>query len=223
MYDYVIFDVDGTLIDTNEATLMALHQVLREMTGQEYAYEDLRFAIGIPGESSLPKLGIRDIETANLKWNQSLQECAEHIQVYTGIRELLTALQEMNIDMGVVTSNTKYELNGLLPHFQPIDLMASIPYAICADDTERHKPYPDPMLRLLEISRYDPARAIYIGDTEYDKQCAEAANVDFGLAAWGNGMLANEMNVQHIFHTPEDILKVVNGKQVLEPRKGGVI
>ncbi len=209
MYECIIFDVDGTLIDTNEATIMALDRVIKEETGQQYNNKELSVAIGIPGKVSLGKFGIEDVIGANIKWNQYLMEYYNHIKVYSGIQDLITELSNMGVLIGIVTSNTRYELNNLLKHFMPFRLMEYVNHAVSADDTERHKPYPDPITRFLQISKTDSSRAIYIGDTVYDMKCAFNAKVDFGLAMWErSASMMRDIKAKFIFNKPKEILEL---------------
>jgi HAD superfamily hydrolase (TIGR01549 family) len=209
MYEYIIFDVDGTLIDTHQATILALQKVLAEETGKRYDAHELEFVIGIPGEVSLPKLGIKDVDLANKKWNFYLKNYSNKIEVYPGIRELLPFLINEGIDIGLVTSNTRYELEGLMYHFLPLQLEHYVNYSVCADDTLRHKPHPDPILKYLELSGAEPSKVLFIGDTEYDMECADAASVDFGLAAWGLQSI-KPMNCRYSFKHPYEINKLLD-------------
>lgn len=209
MYKNIIFDVDGTLIDTKRATIYSLRSVLKEETGILYSEEELKFVIGIPGEVSLPKLGIKDVDRVNRKWNDYLKKNNRLIKVYQGIRELILTLRDLDIHMGIVTSNTRYELEGLLKYFLPLKLMDYINVAICADDTEKHKPNPEPILKFLERSNANPWETIYIGDTVYDKLCAHNAHVGFGLALWGNAY-SKDVLPEIVFHSPKDVLEILD-------------
>ena len=118
--------------------------------------------------------------------------------------KVLKALSEQNIKTGIVTSKTKEEL---LNDFVPFGLMNYLSYAICADDTVEHKPAPEPILKFLELANVCPDQAVYIGDTRYDMECAQAAGVDFALALWGskNPALEAKYKLDH----PKSILRLL--------------
>ncbi|MCT6816007.1 MAG: HAD family hydrolase, partial [Lysinibacillus fusiformis] len=63
MLQAIIFDVDGTILDTEQAILQSLQRTLREETAKEYALDELRFALGIPGKDTLQQLNVDNIET----------------------------------------------------------------------------------------------------------------------------------------------------------------
>jgi len=206
MYKTIIFDVDGTLINTETAVLGSLQKMLKIDYNKEVEQSELSFVLGIPGADSLPKLGIVDIDRANDRWNFFMKEFYDEIHVYNEIEYLLDTLKKKGVGQGIVTSKTTQELRD---DFAPFGLMQYLTYIICADDTKKHKPNPEPLLKFLETSKADPSSSIYIGDTIYDYQCARDAGVDFGLALWGC------KNPEHIpakykLEKPSDLLGILS-------------
>lgn len=208
MYTTVIFDIDGTLINTEEAVLGSLQKLLKQYYGLEMDRKELRFALGIPGAESLRQLGIEYIELANRQWNLFMEDYRHTIHVFEGIQQLLTDLREHSLVTGVVTSKTYQEF---LDDFLPFGLVHDLTYAICADDTTRHKPHPEPMLKFLETAKTSAETSLYIGDTIYDYECARDAGVDFGLALWGCGQ-PEAIPAKYKFEHPRDILALLNRK-----------
>lgn len=205
MYEAIIFDVDGTLIDTEKAVLGSLQKMLEVDEGRQVPTEDLAFVLGIPGTRSLPQLGIKNIERANERWNAFMKDFFHTIEIFDGIRELLQNLSERDKVLGIVTSKRQEEL---INDFMPFGLSDYLAHTVCADDTTKHKPHPDPLLKFMEISGADPKHSIYIGDTVYDYECARAAGIDFGLAVWGckhrEGIYA-----EHEFGKPQEIMDLL--------------
>jgi HAD superfamily hydrolase (TIGR01549 family) len=183
MYKTVIFDVDGTIIDTEQAVLSSLQKMLKNDYGKHYECEELHFVLGIPGAQSLPKLGIPDVVRAGEMWNCYMKDYYDSIKVYEGMSNVLESLVKNQIITGIVTSKTREEL---MHDFVPFGLMQYLSFIVCADDTKEHKPKPEPILKFLEMSKADPKSSIYIGDTVYDFQCASSAGIDFALALWGS-------------------------------------
>lgn len=207
MIKCVVFDVDGTLIDTGEAIITSLQKVLKEDLGQAYSEDELGFAFGIPGAVTLERLGIDDIENSIGKWIKYLDDFKDTIKVFGGINNCLLKLKAGSIKTGIVTSKTKEEFDS---SFTPLGLADYFDYVVCADDTERHKPNPEPLLKLMEISGNKPEEIIYIGDTKYDRDCAAGAGVKFGLALWG-AKSTEGINPEYLLHSPEDILDILTG------------
>lgn len=203
MFKCVAFDVDGTLIDSKEAILASLREVLREELGREFPEEELVPVLGIPGARGLARLGVPDVPAALAKWDAYVRQYDHLITVFPGIEETLTALREAGVTLGLVTSKTRVEFDhdfrrlGLTDYFNAI---------VCADDTPRHKPDPDPILKLLADTGLHPTDVVYVGDTVYDSRCARAAGVKFALALWGtlNPAVPCDYRVQH----PSDLLRL---------------
>ncbi|HYE11436.1 MAG TPA: HAD family hydrolase [Patescibacteria group bacterium] len=205
MIKCVVFDVDGTLIDTGEAIISSLQKVLKENSGQAYSDDELSFAFGIPGAVTLAKLGVSDIEASLEKWIKYLNDFSDTMKIFDGIESCLKKIKELNIKTGIVTSKTKEEFDS---NFIPFGLESYFDYVICADDTDKHKPHPEPILKLMEMCGDDPKDLVYIGDTKYDKECAEGAGVRFGLALWG-AKSTDGFDSSYILHSPNDILELI--------------
>lgn len=205
MYTACIFDIDGTLIHTEQAVLGSLQKLLEQNYDLEMSQQDLTFVLGIPGAVSLRRLGIEYIDLANKRWNDLMEEYRHTIHVYEGVRQLLTDLSEQSALTGVVTSKTYQEF---LDDFVPFGLVYDLTYAVCADDTNLHKPHPEPLLKFLEMSGAKAEESIYIGDTIYDYECARAAGVDFGLALWGCRQ-PDAIPAKYKFEHPNDILPLI--------------
>jgi len=205
MYNYIIFDVDGTLLDTEIAVLSSLQKLVSEELNKNYSFEELKFALGIPGEVALNKLGITNILECSEKWNVYLKEYFHHVKIFDDIKESLVKLNEMGVFIGIVTSKTKEEF---LNDFVPFGLTDYFKLVVCADDTEKHKPNPDPLLKFIELSEVDKSETIYIGDTKYDLDCALGAGIDFALALWG-AKSSIGIDANYILENPKQILELV--------------
>ena len=182
MYKHIVFDVDGTLINTEYAVLHSLQDTLKELQNKNYEISELEFALGITGEAAIKQLEIANItETVDL-WNKNLNSYKNSVCVFADIKELLTKLSP-EYKLGIVTSKTKAEFDEEVTHF---GLNKYFGVIICADDTEMHKPNPEPLLKYMELANAKPSETLYIGDSVYDMQCAKSCNVDFAFAKWGN-------------------------------------
>lgn len=205
MYKYIIFDIDGTLLDTEFAVLTSLQKLVLEELNKHMSFEELRFALGIPGEVTLEKLKISNVSACNNKWNEYINDNFQHVKVFDKIEETLAALSKMGISMGIVTSKTKEEFQNDFVHFGMDQYFELV---VCADDTKKHKPNPEPILKLIEQAGIDNSKAIYIGDTKYDMKCAYSAGIDFALALWG-AKSSNGIDANYILEDPKQILELV--------------
>lgn len=205
MITTVIFDIDGTLIDTEKAVLKGLQNLLKTDYGKSYSLEQLEFVFGLPGSDSLPQLGVDNVEEAYGRWNHFFMQYFDLVTVFDGIKETLQALKAAEIATGIVTSKTKAEF---VNDFLPFGLDHFFDVIVCADDTEKHKPHPDPMLQFLKMSGSLPEQSVYVGDTLYDCQCAQTAGVRFCLAGWGSRH-PELITPDFVLHTPDDMIRFI--------------
>jgi phosphoglycolate phosphatase-like HAD superfamily hydrolase len=105
---------------------------------------NLKFSLGIPGETTLSMLGMTDIKKSNDKWNELYRGLFHTVKLFDDIKETLMALKRGGFSLGVVTSKTEEEL---LYDFEHFSLMQYFDCYICADDTIKHKPAPEPILK----------------------------------------------------------------------------
>lgn len=200
-YKHIIFDIDGTMLNSEHADLTALQKVLREWKGKEYLPEELYFALGIPGEAALAKLGIKDTARANHCWSTYMKELAHTMVLFDGIHELITGLKDKGFKLGIITSKNKAEYQH---DFIPFGLHSCFDTVVCVDDCKAPKPTSEPMLSYMQKTETQPHELLYIGDTNYDSDCARGAGVDFGLALWGCHS-DNQIDALYRFRTPDEI------------------
>ena len=183
MYSYIVFDADGTLIDSENAALYSLRDVLYELWQKEMALDDLEFSFGLANDEVWKRLGVKCVERAELLWQKYYTKYSGAVTLFDGVREVLEELAGLRRVLGLVTSKSKSEY---ISDVIPLGIADYFDHIVLADDTEKHKPHPEPMLKFLEYSHAVPEAVLYIGDTEYDMQCAKGAGVDFALATWGH-------------------------------------
>ena len=202
MYSTFIFDLDGTIIDSELIGLKALQATLKEQ-GIEKTLDELRFSLGIPGLTTLEILNIADIPTTLESWLEKEKPFMKNVPIFEGIIEAIKALPKA----GIVTSKTAEEMNH---SFYFLNIDHHFHSVVCASDTEKRKPNPDPLELALKLLGCKADEAIYIGDSIYDMQSANAAGVDFGLALWGARTTSGFENAKYIFKNPKNILNLIN-------------
>ena len=183
-YTHIVFDIDGTLTDSEYAAIVSLQDMVRQWKGKEYAYEELKFALGITGADALGRLSFapEEIGPAMSDWEVGLRRHNAEITVFEGADELLSALKEMGCSLGIVTSKTRDQFD---KDFCRFDVAKYFGVSITADDSADHKPTAGPLLKYMELTGAKREEVLYIGDSEYDSGTAHNAGIDFALATWG--------------------------------------
>ena len=197
-YSHVIFDVDGTLVDTERALLCSLQDTIFELKGEKPDLANLKFSFGIPGEVTLRQLGIGEIDRASQIWYDRFSQYYESVALFPGIEALVRELHSKGYRLGIVTSRNRVEFGEDFPRFGLSEYFETV---VCAGDCPDSKPHPGPMLKYLETAGIAAGDALYIGDTVYDCQCATGAGVDFGLALWGHNS-ARHIRANYFFSNP---------------------
>ena len=203
-YKHIVFDIDGTLIDTEYAVLHSLQETIRALSGREIPCSELKFALGITGIDALKKLEIKDISYATELWDKNMCKYADTIKVFDGITGLLENLLSLDYKLGIVTSETREEFAHNFCQFGISQYFKTI---ICADDTQEHKPNAEPLLKYVKLSKTDHRKALYIGDSKYDSKCAENAGIDFALAVWGSHN--KHIRADYFWERPADLLSFI--------------
>ncbi len=182
-YKHIVFDIDGTLIDTEYALLHSLQETILDLCGRHIPLKELTFALGITGADALKRLGMKDIAPTIDLWNEKMQKYTDTIKVFDGIKDLLEHLSKSACETGIVTSKTREEFD---LDFRPFGISHYFKTIICADDTTQHKPSPAPLLQYMKSSGAAHSQLLYIGDSSYDSLCASNAQAAFALAKWGS-------------------------------------
>ncbi len=206
-YKHLVFDIDGTILDTADVNMLSLQRALVELRGERKELEELTFSFGIPGTSTMAILGFPDPQAALNVWIRHYVDCSEElgIRLFPGMEEVLERLRKTQVSLGIITSKQKDEYDR---DFEKRDLKKYFHCAITSSDTQRGKPYPDPMLEYMKRTGALPEETLYIGDSVYDMDSARAAGTDHALALWG---CLNPEGIEATWRLArvEDILKFV--------------
>lgn len=208
MLKTIIFDIDGTIIDTEEAIFKGLDTLLQEYSNRNAQKEDMRKVFGIPGVDGLISLGYPKEEAVGMhrKWANYSKESQHLVRVFPGMLDLLDQLKASGKQLAIVTSKTKATLAN---NFTPFGLDHYFEEIITSEDTREHKPSGEPLLECMRRMDADPASTIYIGDSIFDNRCAIHAGVKFGLAIWGSHT-AEGYQADYLLEKPQDLLQYVH-------------
>jgi len=213
----VLFDLDGTLIDTAPDFIQVLNQLL-EQYGERPIDSRLIYKTVSDGARALVKLafGINESEDTFQQLNQQLLDLyAEKIKatesaLYPSIDNLLIQLESASIPWGIVTNKPSLYASALL---EQLNLNQRCSALICPDHVQNRKPHPEPIFLACQKLDCNTERTIYIGDHRRDIQAARNADVIAVAAAYGylnEGSKIEEWHADFIVQKPEQIEPLLN-------------
>jgi pyrophosphatase PpaX len=181
-----LFDFDGTLVDTTEM----IHQSMRHAASSVLGRDD------IPRETLLANVGqplprqmeLIDAEKAELLLEAYRRHHEEHhdalIGEFPGIEEALARLRSAGIQVAVVTSKGLVSVEMALKNLP--GLREVVDRFVTMEDTTKHKPHPEPLLKGLELLGNVPkGEAVYVGDSPFDVEAAKATGLTSVAVSWG--------------------------------------
>lgn len=175
----VIFDVDGTLVDSNEQHAMAFEEAFREF-GYAIPFEKIRPLIGMGGDKLIPAALEREVDDDEVKAIGDLKskiferKYLETVKPFPKVRELLQKLSDCKLHLGIATSASKDEVRKLLKRGELEEFFEAI---TTADDAENSKPDPDILCEAMKKLDIEADEAIMVGDTPYDIEAAKRAGL----------------------------------------------
>ena len=183
----VLFDLDGTLLDTAPDLVRVLNQVRVEQGRDPLPYATARTQVS-HGSSGLIRLGFPDVQ-ADLqeRLRQRLLELyserlAVGTQLFDGCREVLDVLRARGMAWGIVTNKPGF-LTG--PLLEQLGLAAEAGCVVSGDTLPQRKPHPAPLLLAAEQLSQAPQDCLYVGDAERDVQASRAAGMPVLVARYG--------------------------------------
>ena len=181
----ILFDLDGTLLDTIELILASARHAFDGYAGGGPSDAEWLAGIGTPLHAQLRSFATDEAHVAELTARYRAHQLEHHdrfTRCYDDVPATLAELQRRGHPMAVVTSKVGFvarrglEYTGLAPY---------LPLVVGAEDTTRHKPDPEPVLLALHRLGYAPGEALFVGDSPYDVLAGRAAGVVAVAALWG--------------------------------------
>lgn len=187
-YRAVLWDIDGTLIDTTALIVGALGATFKEFAGKDVSQDELRSLIGTPLEVQLRYLGDPSSYGATVDdmaayFVRGYERRRDQERVIVEAVDALIELKRRGFLTALVTSKNDVELANTLPR---LGISAYCDVIVGADQAAPYfKPHPRPALLAVEQLGVEPRTAVYIGDTVHDIQCGRAAGTVTAAVVWG--------------------------------------
>jgi phosphoglycolate phosphatase len=187
-YSSVLFDLDGTLLDTAPDLAHALNRVRAEEGLEALSYDRIRpqvsngaralVLLGFGGDERHPRFEIRRQRLLAVYRDNLCHET----RLFAGMELVLTTIERSGGRWGVVTNKPGWLTEPLLAQLGLLDRAACV---VSGDTVNRRKPHPDPLLHAAQLAATAPADCVYVGDARRDAEAARAAGMGMLAAAFG--------------------------------------
>ena len=213
----VLFDLDGTLIDSVRLILDSYHHTLATHGLPPRSDDEWLAGVGTPltvqfadwrdDPATLQAL-IATYREYNLKHHDRM------VTVYPGVVEVVRALKADGVATGLVTSKNRA---GALRGLTLVQLEALMDVLVCADEVENPKPHPEPVEKAVRLLSADPRATVYVGDSVHDMLSGRAAGVRTAAVLWGPFGRAHLEGAQpdYWLERPEELLTLVRDSSML--------
>ena len=200
----VLFDFDGTLVDTTDLIYQSMRHATGEILGHDLSRETLMQNVGQPLPRQMELLDA-DRATDLLESYRTFND-ANHEKYIASFPEVETALGRLSaagLGVAVVTSKRRHSVELALDSFPALRGLTD--HFVTMEDTTEHKPRPEPLLKGLELlGGVPPESAAYVGDAPFDIMAARGANVLAVGVSWG-AFTADALRVTEPDHLSEDL------------------
>jgi phosphoglycolate phosphatase-like HAD superfamily hydrolase len=218
----MIFDIDGTLVDTNPAHVIAWQRAFARL-GYQVPLERIKVEIGKGGDKLVPSVLGDEVEE---RLGEALRRAqkeeflaiakSEHFRLFPGVPEIFNALGERDIRTALATSSDEKHLQATLASAGP-DLTRLVDVVVTKSDAEESKPAPDIVVAAVKKLAVPNTQSAMVGDTIYDGQASQAAGIVFlGVLSGGTpeaelleaGAIAVWHDIGHLLHDLDRALEI---------------
>jgi pyrophosphatase PpaX len=182
-FETVLFDLDGTVVDSGAIILASMRHATREVLGRDYSDVELLQTVGGPGlEAQMRALAPDQVERLVDVYRAHNEPLHDGLEACAGMENVLVRLHDEGVRLGVVTAKRRATVELAFARVPIGHLFETV---VGGDETHRQKPDPQPLLLAIERLGADPARAAYVGDSPFDVRAAKAAGMFAVAVTWG--------------------------------------
>jgi phosphoglycolate phosphatase len=208
----ILFDLDGTLLDTAPDLAQALNATLQANGRAALSFEQIRPAVS-HGGSALIRLGFQlepqhpqfePLRTQLLDYYQA--HIADETRLFPGMEDVLEHIEARGLSWGVVTNKPGWLTEPLLA---TLDLQRRAASVVCGDTLNERKPHPAPLLHACKLIGTAPGQCLYVGDAERDIKAGHSAGMTTLVALFGYLMDSDrpeDWGANALIQQPADIL-----------------
>ena len=182
-FPVVLFDLDGTVVDSGAIILASMRHATKEVLGIQPPDEELMAAVGGPGlEAQMRALAPDRVDELVSVYRAHNEPLHDALACCDGMDDVLVQLKEEGRRLAIVTAKRRATVDlafATVPIGHPFEAVVG------GDETERHKPHPEPLVLAAERMRVDSRDCAYVGDSPFDVRAAKGAEMHAVAVTWG--------------------------------------
>ncbi|MBX0357497.1 pyrophosphatase PpaX [Halobacillus sp. Nhm2S1] len=207
----ILFDLDGTLIDTNELIIASFSHTIEQYSDRTYEREEILDFIGPPLRESLHKVNPDKVEEMVETYRKhNIENHNRYVKAYDGVVETIETLKDQGYKLGIVTTKMRNTVHMGLELTNLDGLFETI---ITLDDVTNAKPHPEPIVKALNLLNAQASEAMMVGDNTHDIEAGQNAGTKTAGVAWtvkGRKVL-DDLNPDYMLDNMRDLLKITGG------------
>jgi pyrophosphatase PpaX len=182
-FPVVLFDLDGTVIDSGGIILASMRHATREVLGRDFGDTELMQAVGGPGlEAQMAVFAPEHVDELVRVYRAHNEPLHDELEACDGMEDVLVRLHREGRRLGVVTAKRRSTVELAFARVPVAHLFEAV---VGGDETEKHKPDPEPLLLAAGRMHASPAETAYVGDSPFDIRAAKAAGMYAVAVTWG--------------------------------------
>jgi pyrophosphatase PpaX len=182
-FPVILFDLDGTVVDSGAIILASMRHATREVLGEEFGDDELLQAVGGPGlEAQMAVFAPERVDELVSVYRAHNEPLHDELEACIGMEDVLVRLHDEGRRLGVVTAKRRSTVELAFARVPIAHLFETV---VGGDETEKHKPDPAPLLLAAARMSADPVQTAYVGDSPFDIRAAKAAGMHAVAVTWG--------------------------------------
>ena len=210
MFKSILFDFDGTLVNTNDLVILALNEAARKFTGSPLSDEKLESVLGYYVEEQMKAISEKHYkEMTEYYYDFYRARQDEMVKEFDGVREMLAALKKKGCSIAIISAKEK---EGIEHGIYKFELKEYVDAIVCANDVTNNKPHPESALKAIAALNAEASETLLVGDSPLDIKCGRAAGIKTALVGWTifPMKMFEDLRPDYIIHEPKDLVGLVD-------------
>jgi pyrophosphatase PpaX len=209
MYKNIIFDFDGTLIDTNELIIYSIDQVALKFIDRRLTKDEFNSILGFYIEDQMKMISREHYKEMTEFYIEIYNNnCDKMTKKFPGIDEMLYKLKELDCKISIVSAKSR---EGILHGLSFLGINSFVDAIVSASDVKKNKPDPEPLLAGMKVLGGTLENSLFIGDSPVDVLCGKNAGIKTALVSWSifPDKSFDKIKPDMFIKTPSDLIRLI--------------